>query len=354
MTTLLAARRRSRALTLSLIAAGLVALAAVVLGIQARSSRPDQAIGPVVPGLAQNFPNAQRITVTSGAASYRIERVQRGNAFVWVMRDRGDYPVEAGAVQRLARGLQELQYVRRMTSDPSKHDRLGVADPRQGGRGILVQIENDNRALMVDLILGIETSGFYARKPNDNQTWSVRGELPPLRDVSTWLNLSPLQLEPANIARVEISPATGPAYILGRASADEPVFDIVSPRVAPLAASTVSATAEQIAHLAPVDVRPAPEIQGAARARLRVTTFEGVAIDGELIERDNRTWIKLVARSAAPGQEAAVQAINDRASGWAYALSAEDLRALVPPLSDLTPRAGPDTTTQRRPGQAAP
>ena len=340
MTTHLATRRRSRALTLSLIAAGLAALAAVVLGIQARSSRPDLAVGPVVPGLAQNIANAQRITVTSASASYRIERTQRG----WAMRDRGNYPVERAPLERLTRGLEQLQHVRRMTSDPSKHDRLGVGDPRQGGRGILVQIERADGAFLVNLILGVETNGLYARKPNENQAWAVRGELPPLRDVATWLDLSPLQLEASTLARVEVMPPTGPSYILARENADAPNFDIISPaRLAPLAPTTVTSAAEHITQLSPIDVQTAPEIQGTPSARVRATTFDGVSIDGELIQSDNRTWIKLVARSANPSQAAAVQAINDRASGWAYALSPEDVRALVPALSDLVPRAGPDT-----------
>ncbi len=345
MTTETATRRRRRAIMLMAVAGGLIALAAVTLGIEARSSRPDLAVGPVVPNLRETIGRAQRITVTSADASYRIENTQRG----WAMRDRGDYPVEAGPLRQLREGLQNLQYLRRMTSDPSKYDRLGVGDPRQGGRGILVQIEDGNRALLVDLILGVETSGLYVRKPGEAQAWAVRvapgaGELPPLRNVAAWLNLRPLTLQPSDISRVEIAPQAGAAYILARPTQDAATFDLVSPARAAQTASA-SATAEQITQLQPIDVQPAPSIQGTPRARIRALTYNGLAIEGELIDSDNKTWLKLVARAVDPTHERDALTINDRTAAWAYALSAEDAHALAPPLSGLLPEEPRPTST---------
>ena len=187
MSTELAERRKGRALSLLLIAGALAALAAVTLAIEQRSSRPDLASGPVVPGLEETIGGAQRIIVTSAEASYRIERTQRG----WAMTDRDNYPVLSSRLSQLTGGLQQLRLTRRMTSNPSKHERLGVTDPRHGGRGILVQIEDGRGALLVNLILGVETSGLYVRHPDDNQTWAAQGELPPLRDIASWLELRP-------------------------------------------------------------------------------------------------------------------------------------------------------------------
>jgi hypothetical protein len=66
-----------------------------------------------------------------------------------------------------------------------------------------------------------------------------------------------------------------------------------------------------------------------------------VAIDAELIESDERIWVKLVARALAPEpgpeQEAAALEINNRAAAWAYALNAMEAEALAPPISRLAP-----------------
>lgn len=338
MSTDLSQRRKSRALTYFLIAGAMIAVAAVSLGIEYRASRPDAVAGAVLPGLSETIASGQRIIITSADASYRVERAQRGDQSVWVMRDRGDYPVLASRLQQLTDGLRGLRYTRRMTSDASKHARLGVDDPRQGGRGVLVQIEDGRGALLVNLILGVEPSGLYVRRPDDAQTWAASGDLPPLRDIAAWLDLRPLELEPRLLGRVEITPAEGRAYILGRDSAEE-AWRLASPALAPLSQSVVRAAAERITALSPRDVQPAPAIQGAVRARVRASTFDGVVIDAEIIEAEGRPWMKLVARAGAPEQEAQALALNNRAAPWAYGLSDLEAQALAPPLSSLVPGA---------------
>lgn len=328
----LAERRRGALFSLFLIAGGLAAVAAITGGIDMRSSRPDLAAGPVVPHLAEAINDAQRITVVSAEASYRIEQVERGAERVWVMREHGDFPVMAGRLAQLTQGLAQLRLMRRMTSDPSKHARLGVDDPRQGGRGVLVQIEDGRGALLVNLILGVEPSGLYARRPDSPQAYAIRGELPPLRSVASWLELRPLPIEPARFARVEISPPEGRAYVLSRASAGE------AWRIAQPAAATqinLAAVAERLTQLEPVDVQAAPAIQGQPSARIRAVTADGIVIEAELIESDGKTWLKLVARAEAEQQQAAAFELNNRVSGWAFALNREDVAALAPPLSVL-------------------
>ncbi len=334
MTSGLAERRRARSLTLFLIAGALVAIAAVTVAIESRSLSPSSAAGPVLPGIEDTIGDAQRITITSSEATYRIERTEQG----WAMRDRDDYPVLSSRLAQLTEGLETLRYVRRMTNDASKHQRLGVTDPREGGRGVLVQIEDGRGALLVNLILGVETSGTYVRRPDQEQTWSVDGDLPPLRDAASWLDLRPINLSQVSLARVEVMPAEGRAYILARDTAEQP-WRLASPALAALAQSTLTATAERITQLSPIDVRTAPAIQGAPRARVRATTFDGIVIDAELIASDNHVWVKLVARANAPEQEAAAVALNTPASDWAYALSELDAEALAPPLNRLIPGA---------------
>lgn len=345
MTTELAERRKRRSLTLLLFAGVLAAIAAVTVGIEMRSSRPDAVSGPVVPNLEDTIGDAQRIVVISREASYRIERVERGGQRVWVMRDRGDFPVVAARLAQLTRGLEGLRYTRRMTSDPSKHERLGVTDPRQNGRGVLLQVEDGRGALLVNLILGVEPTGLYVRRPDDDQAWAARvegdDELPPLRDVASWLELRPLPIAADRLARVEIVPAQGRAYILARDDASQP-WRIDVPALAPLSESSVAGAAERLTQLTPLDVQLAPAIQGTPQARVRAHTFDGVMIDGELIPSDGRIWLKLVARAQAPEQEAAALEINSRVAEWAFALSDVEAEAVAPALTTLLPHA-PET-----------
>lgn len=338
----LSERRKKRTLVMFLVAGALVAAAAISTAIEQRSLRPDQASGLVVPGLEQNISDAERIVIVSREASYRIERIQRGEARVWVMRDRGDFPVMAARLRQLTNGLEELRYTRRMTGSVSRHDRLGVTDPRQGGKGILVQIEDSRGALLVNLILGVEPNGMYVRRPDADQTWAVaeaeNAALPPLRDVAAWLELRPLAVEATRLARVEIIPSQGRGYILGRDAPDQS-WRLVQPAFATLAQSSIASTAERLTTLSPTDVQLAPAVQGEVAARVRATTFDGVLIDAELIVSDGRNWVKLAARADSPELESAAMQINSSSADWAFALSDREAAALAPPLSALVPTA---------------
>jgi Domain of unknown function (DUF4340) len=334
MTAELSERRKGKLLTLFAAAFILLAVAAVTLAIESRSTKTSAAGGPVLPGIAQSFASAHRISVVSAEASYRIENTTRG----WVMRDRGDYPVQAGRLAQLSEGLEQLRNVRRMTNDPAKHERLGVTDPREGGRGVLLRIEKADTALLVDLILGVEPGGrTYLRRPGQDQVWQVESEeLPPLRDVSSWLDLRPLAAEALQFTRVEIMPAEGRAYVLARDAAGQP-WRIADPALAASSQAVVTQAAEKLLQTAPSDVLEAPAVQGQPRARVRASTVEGVVVDGELIPSGGKLWLKLVARAGAPEQEPVALAINERVSGWAYALSDIEASALAPPLSALLP-----------------
>ncbi|MBL8538547.1 MAG: DUF4340 domain-containing protein [Hyphomonadaceae bacterium] len=335
MTGNLRERRRTNLLTLVVAAGILVAAAAVTTAIDIRSSRPELVSGAVIPNLEEAISDAQRITVVSTEVSYRIERVERSTGAVWVMRDRGDYPVRSDRVDQLTSGLSHLVRTRRMTNDPAKHERIGVGDPREGGRGVLVQVEDARGALLVNLILGIEPSGgLYARQSGDNQAYAVSGELPPLRDASTWLDLAPIALSPDALRRVEIMPSEGRAYILARDSVEQ-AWRIAVPALASNATSAVADTALRLTQIAPTDVQAAPAVQGMVRARLRAHTETGLMIDGEVIESGGQMWLKLVARAETPEQEAAALEINNRVSAWAYMLRDVEARALTPPLADL-------------------
>ncbi|MBY0564636.1 MAG: DUF4340 domain-containing protein [Hyphomonadaceae bacterium] len=338
MSNAIGERRQRRVLTLFLVAGALIAVAAVTTAIENRMLRSDTAGGPVVAGLESTIHNAERIQVTSAEASYRIERIERGAESVWVMRDRGDYPVNAARLAQFTQGIQALRYTRRMSSDPGNHERLGVGDPRQGGGGVLVQIEDGRGAQLVNLILGVEPGGLYVRRPDQDQTFAAEGELPPLRDVAAWLDLQPMTLAPERLARIEIMPAEGRAYVLARGAAEQP-WRVVSPPLGAVSPTLVSATAERLASVSPVDVQTAPAIQGTPNARVRASTFDGVIIDAEIIRVSDRAWLKLVARPAAPEHELAALDVNNRVSSWAYALDQREADALAPPLATIT--AGP-------------
>ncbi len=342
MTTELAQGRGRRATWIAGLAVVLTLIAAVTVSIQSRGRDAGAVAGPVLPGFSERLKDASRITVVSRDARYEIQRTQKG----WALKDRGNFPVKREVLAQFTEGLRSLAYVRQMTRDPERHERLGLGDPAKGGSGVLVQVEDSQGARLADLIFGEEPGGaLFLRKPDQDQTWQVRGKMPNLRDASKWLDLAPLDIDRARIAGALVEPSTGPTYAIGRANA-EASFALAAPyaALAPVSANGVPETASKLARLDPVDVRPAAAIAGPAKARIHTRTFDGLLLEGELFEEAGaRFWIKLVARAEKPEKEAEAAEINARVAPWAYGLTEADYRDVAPPLDVLARAAAPAT-----------
>lgn len=343
MTNELAQERRRRATLVAGLAAAMAALAAITVGIQSRSRDAEAVQGPVLPNFTQKARDATRIVIVSKDARYEIQRTEKG----WALKDRGNYPVRRERLAEFTRGLESLAYMRPMTRDPERHERLGLGDPTKGGSGVLVQVEDARGARFADLIIGEEPNGpLFLRRPDEAQTWQVKGDMPSLRDPSAWLDLAPFELDRARIARAEFSFPAGGAYGVGR-DTDEQSFRLLPPNEARevVAPTAISAAASGLARLQPIDVRQAASIGGEPQARVRMRTFDGLMIEADYFAEPNGTrWVKLVARAEAPEKEAEAAEINARAAPWAYGLREEDYRELAPPLSSLVRQ--PVTSTQ--------
>ncbi len=330
-------RRRVASVALAAVAA-LAALSAVVTGFDAAHLKPPGAAGAVLPGFAAAAANAEAITIATKDSTYRIARTQRG----WALSDRGDYPVARERLAQFAEGLASLTYVRPMTRDPAKFDRLGLGDPAKGGEGVLVQVQNAQGALLANLMLGITPAGIYMRQTDGAQTWALKGELPPLKDPAQWLELTPLTIDPARITRVAVQPAEGPAYVLVRVEGTSD-FALEAPydRYLVLTPDGLNAAGRAFAFLKPNDVAAAPAIASLPTARVAMRTADGLVIDGELHQQGARHWLKLVARGDTPGASQDAQLINSRAAAWAYGLTALDYLNFAPPLTLLARPSGP-------------
>jgi Domain of unknown function (DUF4340) len=342
MSAALAVERRRR-VTFALILAGVLALAAYgVSALDQNSLKPPTASGPVLPNFASLAGGARAINIVTKDAAYHIVRGDSG----WTLRDRGDYPVRRERLAQFTEALTTLAYVRPMTRDPAKHDRLALGDPAKGGEGVLVEVQDQKGALIANLVLGITPNGLYMRAPGAPQTWAVKGDLPPLKDPAQWLDLAPLAIDSARIASVSIQPVAGPAYEIARvggAFALAKPFDSVATR-----RDAVRAAAEAFAQLRPIDVVGAPAIDGPVRARAQMRTADGLTLQGEVFEQGGRRWLKLVAHGDTPGATQEAQAINARAAAWAYGLSALNAADFAPPLAELlaapaAPAAAPPT-----------
>ncbi|MDP3737259.1 MAG: DUF4340 domain-containing protein [Hyphomonadaceae bacterium] len=338
MSAAMAARRR-KTMTWMAGAAGVAALLGAASFLPPGREQPRAEVGSsVLPDFAANAGKIGLVMVTTSEESYHLVH----NADGWVLSEKGSYPVEADRIAQLTRALSEIKYARPMTRDDKKFDRIGLGDPLEGGTGALLDVGDGSGTSFAKLIVGYRDGTSYVRQVDDLQAWAVDGAtLPPLQRGARWLDLDVVATPADTIAEVFIRPAQGPGYRLLPADVSGQQFTIAPPyanrRV--LASFAPTMTAQALTRFAPIDVAPADTVaRGAPLAEYVVRTRSGVAIIVHGWRANERAWVTIGAaasETASPEALAQAQAINDRAAGWAFALTELDWGTFSTPLAAL-------------------
>jgi hypothetical protein len=327
----------------TLLMLGGAALAAAALGslslLPPSSPSARAEVGELVaPDFAARTDEVNLVMGTTSEEFYHLVRDPEG----WVLTEKGRYPVRADRMQELLRAISTMRYARPMTRDPKKFDRIGLGDPAQGGTGALLEVGNGRGDSFLKLIVGYRDGTTYVRQPDDLQAWAVSGEpMPPLQRGARWLDIDVVAVPLARVREVDVRPASGPGYRLVPQDEQGTRFGLAPPhstrRV--IASFGPSITAGALSRFAPVDVAPEEEVAPERIEAEHITrTRDGLEIRLRAWRVGSRGWTA-VSATALPGasQEAAAEAdaINARATGWAFALSGNDWGALSAPLASL-------------------
>lgn len=276
------------------------------------------------------------IEVELADESYALLRV--GDA--WRMDSADGYPARADRIGVFLSGVSELSWAEPRTRDARKLDRLGLADPAEGGNGALISLRNAENDALGTVIAGRRDETLYLRLPGETLAFRAEGELPPLLSRSSWLDFDVLSLLPSAINGVvlrmpsgeELSLmrdpiAGGDAFRLGPRHADERLSS-------PLAATT---PALALSRFAPVGVKPANSLQTRRVARHITLTKDGLEVIADAFEEPDGYFLTLRAVEAAEGARRA-EDINARAAGWAFRLTRYDWQDFATPISDIVER----------------
>lgn len=332
--------RARRARALAGMAAALLALIAGKLLLVAadRPDTPDHARrgSPVLEHGADPAQLAG-IEVELADETYRLVRTGEG----WRMDTPDGFPVRADRMREVLTGLNELSWADPRTRDPRKFDTLGLGDPAKGGTGASVTIQHAQDIPPQSVIIGWRDERLYARRPDETEAWRVDGDLPPLHGRDAWMDFAVLSLEPETIGAVLIAPTAGEQLLLVRDPGQGPREFRPGPAhpnerlVSPLAASTPGLA---LSRFAPVDVKPAAELQTRPVARHVTITHDGLEIEAKAYREPDGRYITLRAVEAGEGA-ARAEAINARAAGWAFELTQYDWAEYTPSIASIVERA---------------
>ncbi len=317
------AQRRWRVLAALVLGAGLLCAGAVFVQAPGFAPRVLPDLGPALPGAGRALSRASRIVIETPALTYGLDRTETG----WGLDVRQGYPVDPSRMLALTEGLVALTRERAMTRDPGKFERLGVADPRLGGDGARLTLLDREGKELAGLIVGVREGVTYVRDPSADQSWQVRGGLPPLRSPALWLRLDVIDRQASDIASVTVSPEGEEAYDIQAAQGGF----VLNTQEGPVRLSEAGAT-PALALLATdfIDVRPRAGVGELDLFGRHTTVFDdGLSVTLEL--RGGRGQV--FALISASGPEA--EALNAQTQDWAYAIAPFNAASFMLPRQAL-------------------
>ncbi|WP_394693404.1 hypothetical protein [Hyphobacterium sp.] len=274
------------------------------------------------------------ISVVTADESFQLRRTLEG----WALVSHDGYAADAELADRLITGIASLEPVGERTRTLSGYARLSLGAPESGGNAThIVMLDNNDRELANLLIGDSRADGHvYVRRYDEVTSWLTRGYLPDFADVTQWMQLDFLSQERSAIREACVLPEDGAGYCLLRPSLSSEAFNLVSPRgwelVSPGAGDGVATVLGRIRFR---DVRPIAAMRGPHVAEHRISTVNGLEITLFIYETEGQYWARILAVAHSDSARQAAVALNERADGWAFALSDLTVDRLIRPLSGL-------------------
>jgi len=323
-----------------------VLLAVAAVHEQASELAPKYTPETYLPGIASRIASADRIHVTSAKGAFDVVKSAKG----WVLPSRANYPASFDQVQKTLVGLAAFETIEPKTSRPDWFHYVGLDGPPRGS-GVLIEVEDHNGPI-ASVILGRSEDigdpsgalGLFARRSNENQSWLVRSVFEPKAGIGDWLDKSVISVDRARIEEVDVTPATGEAYVVKRDKPSDPDFKPMS--LPPGRSLSDDAAADGVASALTAftfdDVQQASRLDFSKATRLVTKTFDGLAVTAEVVQKEADYWATIAATADPAAGDATAEArqINARAQGWAYKLPAYKGQQFMTSLDSLLKPVG--------------
>lgn len=298
------------------------------------------------------------IQIETKDAAFNVVRTAEGK---WVLPDKGNFPADFNQVRRLVLGLASLELVEPRTARADWQDRLGLGLPKDGGSGKLVTVKDSKGNVLATLVAGLAVEGastgdrqaVFVRRPDAPQTWVARGAFEAVTDPAQWLDKSFIDFARDRIRTVSMKPLSGPSYTVTRATPQTENFAVVErlPRGRTLRSETEpNGVGNALIGISFTDVVPQGQVDFAKAARASFQTFDGMALNVSVAEKEGEYWLAFdaveipvdpVAAAAVkdttlkPNIPAEVAALNALGKGRAFKLPRFKGALLVTPLEAL-------------------
>jgi hypothetical protein len=204
----------SRQRFLVLLAVAFVAICGAIFLSTQRNRAGDTESGPLLPFLAKQINAISELSIRKGSPTPVVTVRKRGDQ--WNVVERGNYPADVAKLRRLLLSLNDARILEEKTSNPASYSVIGVEDPtKAGAAGIQIEMAAPDGTHGV--IVGKPSGeGSFVRREGDAKSYIVRPALSVEAEPRFWIDTRLLDLKAADIERIDVKPATGPAYSIHR------------------------------------------------------------------------------------------------------------------------------------------
>lgn len=361
-------------------------IGALVVFLPGRTSKESEIeVQTLLPGLAEQVNSINEVQVIT-AAKQTVATLQRKDDR-WVVAEFQDYAANWPDLRELLAALAKARIVEPKTANPEYFSRLGVSDVAEAdSQATLLRLQGEN--LDMAILVGNPAEGregHYVRLADGDRALLIDQQLNLPTETRDWLLREIIDIPDAEVVEYKLQHADGSEIRAVKVSADDDDFqlqDIPDGR-AVLSAWSVNSMANALSNLQLDSVAAADTLDFSAARQFRLLTADGLEVQAELIAVEEQDWLRLSAsvhatEAAETVPETAVEAqqdmadpdgvqtdqntdagstadvgdaeleneagsdvqqrvdeINQRVSGWAYAIPSFKADAMNKQLEDL-------------------
>ncbi len=267
----------------------------------------------------------------------------------WTSPDRFDYPAAGDKINKLVRQLNDMRLIEAKTASTERYERLEVEDMAEGASSRLIRLEDEGGKVLAEALIGKRlfrltgnaNSGTYIRRPGEDQSWLASGGFDLEPEVEAWLDQIVVEIDREEVARVEIALADGEIYSVSREKAgDELQFDGLADGESLKADASLIELASALTSVRHAGVKPEADVSWPDEKHVAtIRSFDGLELLVELALIEDEPWATFSAVAGQLSDDAAaadqtrqrVEAINDKAAGWAYQVNQSLFQRLTKP-----------------------
>ena len=188
-------------------------VAAAVLWIGAPSYTADKAFGQkLAPDLLEHINDVAVMSIEHGKETETFVKGTGGN---WFLMEMSGYIADKERIRNALIGLANLEKIEPKTALPEYYPDIMVEDAGENAQSYLVTLLDADGKTLLNLLVGKSTSGirwngqgYFVRKPDEAQSWLVRGSADVTGGALTWMDTELSAFKEADMESVTIVDAT--------------------------------------------------------------------------------------------------------------------------------------------------